>query len=127
MIASQDSLKIKKDQLSYAIQLFNTQQWYKAHDAFEEIWHESIGRERLVVQAILQVSVAYYHFGNGNRNGAMILIGEALGRLKQESSEEMDFDLDIKGLCLSLETSLLCLHRDEELDLMPYPSLRPTS
>ena len=38
-----------------AIELFNSQQWYDAHDVFEELWHETAEPERRSLQGILQV------------------------------------------------------------------------
>ena len=29
-----------------AIELFNTQEWYAAHDVIEELWHETVDPER---------------------------------------------------------------------------------
>ena len=62
-----------KDSLQEAIDLFNNQKWYEAHDAFEDIWNDLVGDERQIVQGILQVSVSQFHLNKGNLNGAMIL------------------------------------------------------
>ena len=66
-----------------AIHLFNSANWYPAHDAFEELWHETIGPERDVIQGVLQVAVAQLHLERGNKSGATILYGEGLGRLRK--------------------------------------------
>ena len=58
--------------------LFNTAEWYKAHDLFEELWHESNYPERTTLQGILQVAVAQLHLESSNKNGAIILYGEGL-------------------------------------------------
>ena len=44
-----------------AIELFNSQEWYAAHDVFEELWHETADPERRSLQGILQVAVAQLH------------------------------------------------------------------
>ena len=62
-----------------ALNLFNNQKWYEAHDAFEDIWNTLDGDERQIVQGILQVSVSQFHLSKGNLNGATILMGEGLG------------------------------------------------
>ena len=49
---------------------------------FEEIWNSVDGDERQVIQGILQVSVSQFHLSKGNLNGATILLGEGLGRIK---------------------------------------------
>ena len=80
-----------------AIELFNTQEWYAAHDVFEELWHETVDPERRSLQGILQVAVAQLHLERGNNRGATILFGEALGRLQRPGTP--DLGLDLTGLC----------------------------
>ena len=77
-----------------AVALFNTQEWYAAHDVFEEIWHETAEPDRRSLQGILQVAVAQLHLQRGNRRGATILYGEALGRLRRPGTP--DFGLDLR-------------------------------
>jgi predicted metal-dependent hydrolase len=68
--------------LRLAVDLFNAGDWYACHDGFEELWHETQGPCRPVLQAILQVAVAQLHLERGNRRGATVLMGEGLGRLQ---------------------------------------------
>ena len=74
---------INDSRFEIGMKLFNSCEWYKSHDVFEEIWHETGGPERQLIQGILQVAVAQVHLENNNINGATILYGEALGRLKR--------------------------------------------
>ena len=67
--------------LGAAIALFNDAAWYPCHDGFEELWHETAGPMRPVLQGILQIAVAHLHLERGNLRGATILLGEGLGRL----------------------------------------------
>lgn len=64
-----------------AVDLFNGHDWYGAHDLFEELWHETGDPERRWLQAMVQLSVALLHRQRGNPHGAMVLLGEARGRL----------------------------------------------
>ncbi len=97
-----------KNSLDEALDLFNNQKWYEAHDAFEEIWNGLYGDERQIIQGILQVSVSQFHLSKGNYNGAMILLGEGLGRIKSRISE--DLGIDLCSFCKSLEVLLEKLH-----------------
>ena len=99
--------------LNKAVELFNNQEWYPAHDAFEELWHETSGPERITLQAFLQIAVAQLHLENGNRNGATILFGEALGRLTKLGAPDLGFD--ISRIARSLEKILSCLQSEELL------------
>ena len=103
----QDDLFINDPRFEIGMKLFNSCQWYKSHDVFEEIWHETGGPERQLIQGILQVAVAQVHLENSNLNGATILYGEALGRLRK--FHLANYGLDIEGLsnCVSRRLEFL--------------------
>ena len=107
-----------------AIALFNSGEWYAAHDLFEELWHETSDPERRCLQGILQVAVAQLHLQRDNRRGATILFGEALGRLRRPGTP--DFDLDLTDLCACVEQRLLALQQDQDPEIctVPYLHLR---
>jgi len=111
-----------KESLQEAIDLFNNQKWYEAHDAFEDIWNDLVGDERQIVQGILQVSVSQFHLNKGNLNGAMILLGEGLGRIRNRVSEDLEIDLIL--FCSSVETLLKKLHTKTPLDQSDVPFLK---
>jgi len=111
-----------KESLQEAIDLFNNQKWYEAHDAFEDIWNDLVGDERQIVQGILQVSVSQFHLNKGNLNGAKILLGEGLGRIKYRASE--DLEIDLISLCSSLESLLDKLHSEIPLSQSDVPFLK---
>jgi predicted metal-dependent hydrolase len=67
--------------LQQAIDLFNGGEWYACHDGLEELWHETQGPMRPVLQGLLQIAVAHLHLERDNRHGATVLMGEGLGRL----------------------------------------------
>ena len=110
-----------KNSFSNALKLFNDKKWYEAHDAFEEIWNTLDGDERQVVQGILQVSVSQFHLTKGNLNGATILLGEGLGRIKKRTKINLGIDLD--SLCKNLECLLIKLQQKESLDENDVPIL----
>ena len=105
-----------------AIELFNRQQWYDAHDVFEELWHETADPERRSLQGILQVAVAQLHLQRGNRRGATILYGEALGRLKRPGTP--DLGLDLEALCGAAQQRLEALQLDGDPESCTVPVLR---
>ncbi len=67
--------------LASAIAQFNQQDFYACHDTLEAIWVEAPTDEKKFYQGLLQVAVAYYHLGNGNWRGAVVLLGEGRFRL----------------------------------------------
>ena len=116
-----DNLFVNEPRYVLGMKLFNSCNWYRAHDIFEEIWHETIGPERQTLQGILQIAVAQVHLENGNLNGATILYGEALGRLNKSCSDSLG--LDISELCKTAETRLHCLQNGNDLSTCIIPFL----
>ncbi len=94
------------------LDLFNTADWYRCHDLFEELWHETMGPDRPALQGILQIAVAHLHLERGNRNGATLLIGEGLGRLAPYGDQALG--LDLRPLKSVLNERLQALQRGED-------------
>ena len=103
------------------VELFNAGEWYAAHDLFEELWHETADPERRSLQGILQVAVAQLHLQRGNRRGATILFGEALGRLKRPGTP--DLGLDLASLCRAAQQRLEALQQDGDPESCTVPVL----
>ncbi len=118
---SDKDLILFEDKLFDALSLFNNQRWYDAHDAFEDIWNTLDGDERQIIQGIIQVSVSQFHLSKGNLNGATILIGEGLGRIKNRTNINLGLDLD--SFCKSLEELLKKLQYNEEINENDKPYL----
>ena len=107
------------------LELFNAGEWYAAHDIFEELWHETADPERRSLQGILQVAVAQLHLPRGNRRGATILFGEALGRLKRPGTP--DLGLDLEALCRAAQQRLEALQQDGDPESCTVPVLQMQS
>jgi predicted metal-dependent hydrolase len=64
------------------VEQFNQHQFYDCHDTLEALWMEAGQPDKTFYQGILQISVAFYHLGNHNWRGAVILLGEGDNRLR---------------------------------------------
>ena len=104
------------------LELFNAGEWYAAHDLLEEPWHETADPARRSLQGILQVAVAQLHLQRGNRRGATILFGEALGRLKRPGTP--DLGLDLEALCCAAQQRLEALQQDGDPESCTVPVLQ---
>jgi uncharacterized protein len=60
---------------------FNTGEYYACHDTLEALWMDSVDPDKRFYQGVLQIAVACYHLHNRNWRGAVILLGEGIGRL----------------------------------------------
>ena len=47
--------------------LFNRQQFFEAHEVWEDAWRESAGEERRYFQGLIQCAVALEHSGGATR------------------------------------------------------------
>ncbi len=103
------------------VELFNQEEWYLAHDIFEEIWHTTIGLERITIQAILQIAVAEVHLDNGNISGAKILYGEGFGRLSDKNLP--DLGIDISQFSIDVEKRFRILQIGGNLEETKSPKL----
>ena len=121
LLEKEDQSFINDARFEIGMKLFNSGQWYKSHDVFEEIWHETNGSDRQVLQGILQVAVAQVHLENGNINGATILYGEAVGRLKRSNLDGLR--LDIEDLCKCITQRLKSLQTGKDLSNCRLPAL----
>ncbi len=108
-----------------AVDCFNRRAWYEAHDAFEEIWLETAGPDRRLLQGILQIAVAHVHLERCNLRGATILLGEGVGRLS--SAMPGDLGLDLPLVRDQARLRLDALQRETDPVALPVPELRAHS
>lgn len=112
---------INDSRFKQAVELFNSADWYSAHDAFEELWYETSGHEHRIIQGILQIAVAQLHLERGNRRGATILYGESLGCLKAVGASGLG--LDLEKFCASVSKRLQQLQQGLDPDVCTVPGL----
>lgn len=89
--------------LQQAVRQFNQQEFYACHDTLEALWLEAAEPDRSFYQGILQIAVAFYHLGNQNWRGAVILLGEGSKKLKDYQPSYYDVDIT------NLRSQSLCI------------------
>ncbi len=107
--------------LQQAIDLFDGGDWYACHDGLEELWHETQGPMRPVLQGLLQIAVAHLHLERGNRRGATVLMGEGLGRLAGCGEEALG--LRLSPLREGVAARLSALQAGGDPSRLPLPRL----
>ncbi|MCI0370438.1 MAG: DUF309 domain-containing protein, partial [candidate division NC10 bacterium] len=61
--------------------LYNARLYFETHELLEEIWLEQPrGRDRTVLQGIIQVAVGLYHFQHKNWRGGIRVLGYGLSK-----------------------------------------------
>jgi hypothetical protein len=73
----------ERDALARGVAQFNDGLFFECHDTLEEVWSGARGPSRDFFQGLIQVAVAFYHLGNGNRPGATTLLRRSLTRLER--------------------------------------------
>ena len=120
---SEEQALLADPRLDQAIDLFNAGDWYACHDGFEELWHETQGPMRPVLQGILQIAVAQLHQQRNNRRGATILMGEGLGRLR--GCDNGALGLDLSELVSTAARHLVVLQQHHEQNAESVSGLPP--
>lgn len=72
----------ESDELCEGINLFNNQDYFSAHDFFENMWNEASEDKKLFYQGLVQISVGCFHSVSGNLNGAESQFRKAENKLK---------------------------------------------
>ncbi|MCM1985237.1 DUF309 domain-containing protein [Lyngbya confervoides] len=72
---------------------FRAGEFYPCHDSLEAVWMTAAEPDKTFIQGILQIAVACYHLGNGNRQGTLILLGEGLKRLRDYQPDYAQIDV----------------------------------
>jgi len=72
---------------------FNAGHFFECHDTLEDMWSGVRGAARDFFQGLIQVSVGFYHLGNGNLVGASSMWRRALKRFAPYPDRYFGFDL----------------------------------
>lgn len=76
------SPEARRRQLEHARELFNTGEYWLAHEALETVWRSIIDEgERRVWQGLIQAAAALLHRERGNRHGVVVVGAAALEKL----------------------------------------------
>jgi len=109
------------------LEQFNRQEFYACHDTLEALWMDALHPLKLFYQGVLQLAVAYYHLGNRNWQGCVVLLSTGISRLEYFLPEYVGVDvealLDESGACLEL-LQQLGPERVAEFDDARIPRIR---
>lgn len=75
-------LEANRKKFHDGIILFNSGEFFKAHEVWEEIWLAAEEPEKTFLQGLIQIAAAFHHYSRGNRNGGQSLATAALAKLE---------------------------------------------
>ena len=80
--------------LENARELFNSGEFWLAHEALETVWRSIIKEdEARVWQGFIQAAAALLHRGRGNRHGTVVVGAAALEKLAGPDRPEIEFNM----------------------------------
>jgi predicted metal-dependent hydrolase len=81
------SLDWQHGALAEGLACYRRQEFFLAHEYWEDVWRGSTEPEKTFLQALIQIAAAFHHLGRGNVAGAEKLLNAALGRLERYPQE----------------------------------------
>jgi uncharacterized protein len=109
--------------LRQGVEEFNRAYFFEAHETLEDLWRETSGPLRLFYQGLIQLAVALYHLSNGNRRGALNLLGKGLDKLVTYQPACQNIDVD--ALCREARAWLDRVRQAGEGELTVDPAQLP--
>ena len=72
-----------RDKFRLGVEQFNAEKFFDAHESWEAIWLKAAEPDKTFLQGITQVTAAFHHLAQGNREGAESLLQKGLRKLEQ--------------------------------------------
>jgi uncharacterized protein len=107
------------------ILFFNEQDFFEAHEVWEDLWSESHGDERRFVQGLIQAAVGLFHFSGGNLGGAVKLYRSSYDYMKTCGSPFLGLDVTAFWLQMGRCFEPLLSTPTPDRNLRPTPELIP--
>ena len=71
------------DKFRRGIALFNSEEFFQAHEVWEEIWLDEAEPEKTFLQGLIQAAAAFHHYRRRNFSGAQSLLASAAVKLRR--------------------------------------------
>jgi predicted metal-dependent hydrolase len=84
----------KDTAIAKAIEMFNEEKYWSAHEALEGVWKLAKGRERDTLNGIILVAAAFVHDEKDEPDICMSILRRALRKLEAGSGTYQGIDLD---------------------------------
>jgi hypothetical protein len=76
-----------RKEFQQGVDQFNTEKFFDAHESWEAIWLNAAEPDKTFLQGITQVTAAFHHYAQGNREGAKSLLQKGLRKLEPFPAE----------------------------------------
>ncbi|MFQ6608730.1 MAG: DUF309 domain-containing protein [Fidelibacterota bacterium] len=117
---------IPEELFHQGVNAYNQNDFFEAHELWEELWSDYPIKDRILVQGLIQVAVSFYHLYSDNLKGARSLMEKALSKFqhgidsgkKLISYGQIDWENFVSNLVLcqkELEVISTCVDFNREL------------
>src|ERR1700683_2432888 len=112
----------KDEKFQRGILHFNAQEFFEAHEVWEEVWLVEVEPEKTFLQGIIQIAAAFHHYCRGNTDGTESLL--AAGIVKLSRFPKVHRGLAIEELRSAAKHWARHVGKGEKLDKSEIPELR---
>jgi predicted metal-dependent hydrolase len=85
----------KKEALDRSRELFNDERYWKCHEVLENIWKQSEGEEKRLLNGIILVAAAFVHFQKGENQTCVSILRRAHGKIESCTGEYYRIKIDL--------------------------------
>ena len=84
-----------KDKLFYkGLTHYRVNEFYEAHEVWEDLWSDFFLEDKKFIQALIQLSVSFVHLRNNNLNGAKSLLKKCRQKFEKFSGIHRGIEVD---------------------------------
>ena len=80
--------------LRTGVEQFNRGEFFAAHETWEDLWNDSVGNDKLLLQGLIQIAAGYLKVESGIRAGAIKLLSRGAAIVRQFVPSAMGLSLD---------------------------------
>jgi predicted metal-dependent hydrolase len=112
--------------LQHGVAMFNAGEFFAAHEIWEDLWVETVGAEKQLLQGLVQIAAGYAKVESGVRGGALKLLERGVAQLREFGPRAMGLALGpfVDGVEADLARLRAAAEQSVSIDLVCVPGLR---
>ena len=105
---------------------FNAGRFFEAHEIWEDLWLETVGPEKVLLQGLVQIAAGYAKVESGIRGGAAKLLARGVELVRTFGVTSLGLALEpfVEGIDADLQRLHGAAPAEVSLALMRVPNLR---
>lgn len=106
------------------LEAYHKQDYFNAHEYWEDLWSEYYFDDRKFIQGLIQLSVSFFHLQNDNLNGAKGLMNKSKEKFDGYNGLQRNIDVDhLKEQMKIVQKQYHCIKSAIEFDWELIPEL----